>query len=124
MNKKEELLQEVKRLAEFSHVNAIVLFGSRARGTENSDSDIDLAVFTEGATDEQEFELLKKEDGLDICAFSRPPLVIQFRIVKEGKILFVKNEKILHNIYMNTIRDYLDFIPQLRRFYWSIIQDV
>ncbi len=115
----------VRELKKLPYVEAIILFGSHARGTARQDSDIDIAVITKGATEEQEFALLKKEEnGLDMSVFSCLPLVIQFRIVKEGKILFVRNKRTLHAIRMNTIRDYLDFAPRLHNMYWRIINNV
>lgn len=38
------VLNDLKRLAEKYDIEKIILFGSRARGTNNSRSDIDLAV--------------------------------------------------------------------------------
>ena len=116
-----EVIAELKKVP---YVEAVILFGSHARGTAREDSDIDLAVVTQGATKEQEWNLIEKTPEFDICAFSRLPLVIQFRVIKEGKILFVRNKKELHNLYMRKIQAYLDFEPFIEEFYRRVIYNV
>jgi len=63
-------------------------------------------------------------DKTDISLFSRLPIIIQFRVFKEGKVLFCKNEKYLNNIRFETLRRYLDFAPFIERFYRKVLQNV
>jgi predicted nucleotidyltransferase len=53
------VIEDIKTLAEKCNVNKVILFGSRARGTNHSRSDIDLAI--EGG-DTTEFKLSADEE--------------------------------------------------------------
>src|SRR3989338_2657960 len=117
----QHLKEIVQHLSQLPYVNAIILFGSQARGTARQDSDIDIAVITKNATEEQEFAIMRKEDNMDISTFSRLPLVIQFRVIREGKILLARNRVSLYRLRMDIIREYLDFAPFLHRFYRRMI---
>ncbi len=114
----------VTNLKKLPYVEAIILFGSHARGTARQDSDIDIAVITKGATEEQEWDIIEKTDEIDINTFSRLPLSIQFRIIKEGKTLFIRNKEVLEEVQLKTIRDYFDFQPFLNRMCRSVIENV
>lgn len=114
----------VAQLKKLPYVQAVILFGSHARGTARQDSDIDLAVVTNEATEKEEWDIIEKTDDFDISSFSRLPLVIQFRVIKEGKLLFVRNKKELHLLYMKKIHDYLDFEPFIEEFYRRVIHNV
>ncbi len=114
----------VAELKKIPYVEAVILFGSHARGTARQDSDIDLTVITNGATEKEEWDIIEKTDDFDISSFSRLPLIIQFRAIKEGKLLFVRNKKVLEEIQLKTIRNYLDFKPFLDRMCRSVIENV
>src|SRR3989338_2752421 len=114
----------VANLKKLPYVEAIIMFGSHARGTARQDSDIDIAVITKGATEEQEWDIIEKTNELDINTFSRLPLPIQFRIIKEGKTLFIRNKKVFEEVQLKTIRNYFDFQPFLDRMYRSVIENV
>jgi predicted nucleotidyltransferase len=59
MDLKDRVISDIKALAEKCNVNKVILFGSRARGTNHSRSDIDLAI--EGG-DTTEFKLSVDEE--------------------------------------------------------------
>ena len=46
---------------------------------------------------------------VDIRVLNGVPLYFRFSVIKEGKILFCKDETILSNFREETIRDYLDY---------------
>ena len=122
--KPRQLSEVVADLKKLPYVQAIILFGSQARGTARQDSDIDIAVITREATEEQEWDIVEKTDELDINTFSRLPLIIQFRVIKEGKILFIRNREVLEEVQLKTIRNYLDFEPFIERMCRSVIANV
>lgn len=41
----------IKKISEYYKIDAIILFGSYAKGTENEDSDIDIAIISEDFED-------------------------------------------------------------------------
>ena len=114
----------VAELKKRPYVEAVILFGSQARGTAMQDSDVDIAVITRNATERQKWDITEKTDELDISEFSRLPLIIQFRVIKEGKVLFVRDKKMLHELSMKTISNYLDFEPFIEEFYRRVMQNV
>ena len=80
-------------------VDKIALFGSRARGDQMEHSDIDLAVFCDGASDEDWLEVLDclREDRVDTllkvdCVrFDRCDAVLQEHVLTEGVVLYEKD---------------------------------
>ena len=88
----------------FSHITAlpfvhrVVIFGSRARGDHEDHSDIDLAVFCDGASDDEWLEVLDclREDRIDTllkvdCVrFDECDAVLQEHVLEEGVVLYEK----------------------------------
>ncbi len=111
-----EIENLVKRLSAKKEVKAIILFGSQATGRAHSESDIDLAVLTDKISRDKELEIMNfSNEKIQISIFDKLPLVIQFRVVKEGKVLFCADERFLVGERAKVMRNYLDFAPILRR---------
>ncbi len=77
-------------------VQFIVLFGSRARGTESKNSDADVAALADHALDMEEkadlackiARMLKiSEDKIDLVDLWNAPPLLQHRVAEEGKLL-------------------------------------
>ncbi len=47
----ESIQKYIKRISEHYHIEAIILFGSYAKGTQNADSDIDIAIISSDFND-------------------------------------------------------------------------
>lgn len=62
------------------------LHGSRARGSERTGSDIDIAAFF-GADAPQSFEVLLPR-GIDLLVLDQAPLEIAGRVATQGRLLF------------------------------------
>lgn len=94
MDLKEQIIHEIKTLASQYPIEKVVLFGSRARGDNQSRSDIDLAVFP-ASNFLQEGEFFCKMDELDTLlkidlVFVTPeldPRLLQI-IHQEGVVLY------------------------------------
>jgi predicted nucleotidyltransferase len=95
-------------------VEAIYLFGSHASGKAKPYSDIDLCVIT-GRSARKESILSHSSDKIDTTIFWDLPLYIRYRVIKEGKLLYAKNELAVHRIRVDTVLSYLDFKPILER---------
>ncbi len=112
----------IKRLAKMPRVEAIIFFGSQVRKDARKDSDIDLAVITSKSTRNQELEIIGLgSDIFDISIFHRLPLIIQFHVLKEGRILFCKDQKILQQIKTQVLRFYWDYSTFMNIFYKRVI---
>lgn len=98
----EKLLKELKAL---KSVKAAILFGSYAKGRQRKDSDIDICVITDKEDDEA---LECSSEKFDISLFYRLPLVVRYRVFKEGKVLFNKDDGLLTKLRFWTLKFYLD----------------
>lgn len=90
---REQVLGEIKALAEKYGIERVILFGSRARGDYRRTSDIDLAVsggnVTRFALDvEEDTATLLKYDIVDLDSEMQDELRESIR--KEGRLLYEK----------------------------------
>ncbi len=104
-------------------VIAAYLFGSRADGTANEDSDYDFAILTDtsysqddginlimGLKEEMQ-ALLEKE--VDLVLLNKASIEFRFLVIKYGQLIFSANEDKRTDFEDIVIRDYLDFKPFL-----------
>ena len=64
----ESIEKYIERISQYYKIEAIILFGSYAKGTENEDSDIDIAVITDDIktdTFDEEVKLMILRKGID-----------------------------------------------------------
>jgi predicted nucleotidyltransferase len=125
MGYEKELSDILKRLSQMKSVSAIFIFGSYCSGRMREDSDIDIAVLVKKANEKEKFNILGEGGGrFDISIFERLPLIIQFRVLKEGKLVFCKDEKYLHDVKFKILREYLDYALFANQFYRRVMRDV
>ena len=97
-----------------SSVLAVILFGSRARGDFHKNSDTDLCVvlmprvYTSRELSAYKLRYRSKVDA-DIHVFQQMPVYIQQRVLKDGKVLWSRNEDLLYEVAFQTIREFADF---------------
>lgn len=86
-----EIVQKyVDKILENYNVEAIILFGSYAKGTEHKDSDIDIAVVTddiENDTFDEEVKLMGLRKGID---YRIEPHIIRIQDYKEKSDPFIQ----------------------------------
>lgn len=89
----ESVLKDITKFAEISSVDKVILFGSRARGTNSQRSDIDLAVYG-GDFDSFYWNIKDKVDSLitfDIIdASSNISDKLKLEIEKDGVVIYEK----------------------------------
>jgi len=97
-------------LAKNRDVDAVYLFGSFARGEQKTTSDIDICVIARENASRRELEgLADASDNLDVSVFQLLPPQVRYRVLKEGKPLFVRDESRIRSLEVFTVLDYLDF---------------
>ncbi len=90
---REDVLEEIRSLAQKHHIDKVILFGSRARGDFQKTSDIDLAVsggdFDRFALDvDEETSTLLEYDIVSLARCMQAEL--RDSIEKEGKVIYEK----------------------------------
>ncbi|MEK6843873.1 MAG: nucleotidyltransferase domain-containing protein [Nanoarchaeota archaeon] len=117
-----DIINKIKKL---KYVSCIFLFGSQINGKARKDSDIDIAILIKDASEKQILDVIGySSPKIDISIFSKLPLIIQFRILKEGKIMFCRDERYLYDIKVDVFRKYLDYSYFINRFYKRVIKNV
>ena len=97
-------------------VLAVLLFGSMARGEQTPCSDIDICLVLKPQTkpyrnidlSHTRLEYLQQFD-MDIHVFQQLPIYIRRRVLKESKVLFVRDEDTLYDLASRTAKAFEDF---------------
>jgi uncharacterized protein len=114
------IVEELKRPA----VIAVYLFGSHARGAAGPTSDLDICVIMERDISGQGKEevMCNSSRSIDVVLFWDLPPVIRFRVLREGRPLYVRDELELHRIKVKTLDTYLDMQSILKRYCDRLLQ--
>lgn len=106
-----KIMDIIKKIGK-NKVKFVILFGSVSNGKNNKFSDIDLAVYYEGAKKERYDFLFKLARLLpnkyDIKIFQDLPLYIQKDLLK-GKLIYAKDESFVYDIAYDVIKKFEDF---------------
>lgn len=121
--------QAVDRVVEDARADpavlAVILFGSAARGEATAGSDLDVClVLAPAATDPlaHRIRYLGRHD-VDLHVFQTLPLPMRSRVLKEGRVLFVRDEDALYEIAFRTIKAYEDFKHIHRTYLDAVLRD-
>ena len=102
-------MDEVRRIVEAlkkrEGVLAVILYGSRAKGVEREESDVDICVVVPDGREDLFTEILHlmQDERVDIKIFEDMPLFLKIKVIEEGKVLFVRDELKLFE-YFHLIR--------------------
>jgi hypothetical protein len=95
-------------------VLAVILFGSEARGEARAGSDVDVCLVLE----DKRLDTLEQSQkriaylasyNLDIQIFQQIPLHLRVRVLREGKVLFCRDEDKLYATAFRTAQHFEDF---------------
>lgn len=111
---KKRLNNIVQYVKKDKQVLALFLFGSVARGDNYKGSDIDVGIVLKDNFSAKDLTRLKIEyfnlySDLDIHIFQQMPIYIKKRIIKEGKLLFCRDEDALYKIAFSVISEFSTF---------------
>jgi len=115
--------QIIKKAKADKDVLAVALFGSSLKGKGR---DIDLCIFIKEKKSNLEMsrkqlEFLKiAKKGIDIQIFQQLPVYIRIRILKEGKILFSKDDDLLYGLAFNTLKEFESY----KKIYETYLKEV
>lgn len=112
---RKELSKIVERVMKDRDVLAVMLFGSYARGEKFSDIDICIVMLPKSFNalflSKKRLEYLTDFPEYDVRIFQQLPLYVRMRVLKEGKIIFCRNEDTLYDLAMKTVREFEYFKP-------------
>jgi len=123
-----EIAGLIKKAQQDKDVLAVILFGSNARGDAGPASDLDICLVLQ-PKDHGDLKLSRKRleylkgvsiSDLDVQIYQQLPLYIRKRILKEGKILFCRDEEALYKVAFRTIQEFEDF----RHIYYGYLKEV
>jgi predicted nucleotidyltransferase len=108
-----------KVLADDSRIAYALLFGSSARGSTHSDSDVDVAVgLHEGMRLEPAdigdlISRLERAAGrsIDLLLLDEASAPVAYRVFRDGQVIVAKDRRALVARKTRAILDYLDFRP-------------
>ena len=115
----------IERAKDDHEILAVVLFGSAARGEHSRDSDVDvclilnLSSYSPLSLSQKKLDYLT-EAKVDIQIFQQLPIYIRTRVLKDGQVLFCRDEELLYKVAFRTIREFNDFEP----FYRAYLREV
>jgi len=95
-------------------VLAAILFGSEARGDAHTQSDVDVCLVLQEdpagtlSCSQQRLTYLGSSE-LDVHIFQQLPLHLRTRVLREGRVLFCRDDTALYEIAFKTVREFEDF---------------
>jgi predicted nucleotidyltransferase len=121
MDRERHIARLLQRAAHDAEVLAVMLYGSTARGDASVASDIDVCLVLTPARraaaqmSARRLEYLQEVE-LDVQVFQQLPLYIRRRVLKDGRVLFVRNEDQLYELAFRTIQAFEDFRPRYQAY--------
>jgi len=120
----DRLLAMVKQDKE---VLGVIIFGSAARQEQTPLSDVDLCLvmtpqpkpFGSTTLSHKRLEYMK-DNSLDVRIFQQLPLYIRVRVLREGRVLFVRDENQLYELAFRTAQAFEDF----KHIYYGYLKEV
>ena len=108
-------------------VLAVLLFGSTARQEQSPASDVDICLVMKPQSQTPEPAALSakrleylKDFSFDVRVFQQLPLHIRVRVLKEGRVLFVRDEDRLYELAFRTAQAFEDF----KHIYYDYLKEV
>ncbi len=123
MTPQEKLMQKlIKRAEADEDILAVIIYGSYARGEPFRDIDLCMVLFPHAKCKsfEKRLEYSDHKD-IDVHIFSELPLYIKPRVLKEGRVVHCKNEDLLYDIAIRTVKEYEDFRPRYRMYLEGVL---
>jgi len=111
----------LEQAAHDADVLAVVMYGSAARGEACATSDVDICLLlmperrTAAQMSAKRLEYVSEVD-LDVQVFQQLPLYIRQRVLKDGRVLFVRDEDRLYDLAFRTVQAFEDFRPRYQAY--------
>jgi hypothetical protein len=107
-------------------VTLAYLFGSQARGQAWAKSDVDIAVLLAGRPDDERCLDVRLEiigglmdlltiNEVDVLILNQAPPALRYAVLRDGILLFCRDDQVRIRFYVRVLNAYLDFKPVLAR---------
>jgi hypothetical protein len=136
---KTQIFETIKYLLlKIEDIEFAYIFGSYATCTENPLSDIDIAIYqrtNKSAYDYRMFEFSIESDLIqsipsykfDVRSLNDAPIIVIGKILNEGILLFMKDDKFYYDYLVNNRIKYMDYCiiydPLFKERYENLIND-
>lgn len=107
-----------KSLLQEYDIKLIYIFGSYAKGNNNANSDLDIAVLLNNDYDPMDklsligdLTSIFKRDDIDLVILNSANSVLKHQVIKYGKLIFMENEDIKVNFEVRVLKEYMDMEP-------------
>jgi len=115
--------QEVTEiLADKGEILLGYVFGSYVKGREHDESDIDIGILVEGSMSNNElFELCERLESVlnievDVRVLNGEDPRFVYNVLREGEILYMRDEEVRISFETSAMREYLDMKPFIDRY--------
>ncbi len=106
-------------LERYPDVKLAYLFGSQARGTARTLSDVDVAILLEEDGDRHAvvLELAAELSGaaggrhVDVVVLNTAPVALAYRVIRDGRLLLSRDERARVEHWARTVDRYIDMAP-------------
>ena len=116
----------VSILTEFELIHSIILYGSRAVGTQREESDFDLCIIPDPGVSIGFKERIALENSIpqnvDLSLMGELPVNIRKRVFLEGKVLFTKDLYYILTLSKETEMEYVRY-GNLKRDYHKAVMN-
>lgn len=110
-----ELEKLIEKIEKDSDALGAVLFGSYVRNERFSDLDVCIVLkprkFDRLYLSRKRLRYSIAFPNLDVQIFQQLPLPLKMRVLKEGRVVFCKDEDLLYDLAFSTIREFELFKP-------------
>lgn len=103
----------------YPDIQAVYLFGSIASGQENTNSDLDLAIYPRNSSlRAQKLDILTDLarsgfDNVDLVFLDTPDIIVRFEAVRQNQLIYKSPNFDSGAYYSLIVRQYFDFLPYL-----------
>lgn len=111
------------------------LFGSYARGEASALSDIDIAILLQPSLDAaarftlrlrvtEDIKAMLRDQAIDVMVLNDVPLALSYRVIRDGVVLYCRDEQMRIEWTASTVSRYLDFKPFIDRHEKAVLDRV
>jgi predicted nucleotidyltransferase len=118
----------LRRLAEDRQLDLLYFFGGAVQGKSGKLSDIDMAYYSSREVDpltlQNDFAHLLKRDDIDLVDIKFAPPLVAFNVIKEGQLIYCRNEALRVQMEYGVTFKYLNTIHLREEFHRHFIKTI